>query len=226
MADDRDASKRAAGYAAAERVEEGMLLGLGTGSTVAFLLDALGERIAGGLRIRAVATSLATERRARELGIPVEDFAPLAAVDLVIDGVDEIDPAFRAIKGGGGALLREKIVATSAARMIAIADSAKPVARLGGFPLPIEVLGFARGFVTARIAALGGVATPRAGTLSDQGNPLLDCRFTEPFAPETLAAELDALPGVLAHGLFLTQIDELCVGGPDGAEWREKEPAA
>ena len=218
---DPDDEKRCAARAAAACVEGGMLVGIGTGSTVAFLIDALGERVAAGLAIRAVATSLATEARARRSGIPIESFAPLAAVDLAIDGVDEIDPALRAIKGGGGALLREKIVAEAASRMIAIADSSKPVERLGAHPVPLEVLEYARGFVTARVAALGGRAAVRAGALTDQGNPLLDCHFGFIDDPEALAAQLAAIPGVLAHGLFLTEVDALCIGKNGTAVWYE-----
>jgi ribose 5-phosphate isomerase A len=223
---DHDEDKRCAARAAAGRVEDGMLLGLGTGSTVAFLLDALGERVADGLRIRAVGTSLATEARARELGIAVESFSPLDAVDLAIDGVDEIDPAFRAIKGGGGALLREKVVAQAATRMIAIADGSKSVDRLGvHHPVPLEVLAFARGFVASRVMALGGEPVVRPGALTDQGNPLLDCHFGAIDDPEALAAKLAAIPGVLAHGLFLGEVDVLCVGKNGTAHWYEAHRA-
>jgi ribose 5-phosphate isomerase A len=218
----RDEEKRRAARAAAHCVEDGMLVGVGTGSTVAYLIDALGERVAAGLSIRAVATSVATEARGRSLGIAFEPFAPLASVDLAIDGVDEIDGALRAIKGGGGALLREKIVAQAATRMIAIADTSKRVAVLGTHPLPLEVLDFARGFVSARVDALGGEARLRKGALTDQGNPLLDCHFGAIDDPERLAANLEAIPGVLAHGLFLREIDTLCVGTDEQTHWYER----
>ncbi len=217
----QDAEKRCAARAAAERVEDGMLVGIGTGTTVAFLIDALAERVAGGLSIRAVGTSIATETYARALGIPIEPFAPLASVDLAIDGVDEIDGAFRAIKGGGAALLREKVIAQAATRMIAIADSSKLVTALGAQPVPLEILDFARGFVMARVAALGGEAKLRVGALTDQGNPLLDCHFGAIEDAERLGAELQAIPGVFAHGLFLSEVDALCVGTNDGAHWHE-----
>lgn len=227
MGDDREAGKRNAARAAAGQVSDGMLLGIGTGTTVAHLLDALAVRIREGLSIRAVATSLATERRARELGIGIESFAPLAAVDLAIDGVDEVDAAFRVIKGGGGALLREKVVAQAAARMIAIADAAKQVEMLGATaPVPVEVLAFAQAFVTARITKLGGRAVPRGEARTDQGNPLLDCHFGAIEDPERLAGELQAIPGVLAHGLFLHEIDALCIGTPAGAQWIDKRNTA
>ncbi len=224
-AENREAGKRTAARAAAERVEDGMLVGLGTGTTVAHLLDALALRVRDGLSIRCVATSVATERRARELGIAVESFAPLSAVDLAIDGVDEIDPQFRVIKGGGGALLREKVVAQAAARMIAIADEGKQVATLGA-PVPVEALDFALGFAVARIEALGGRAVARGDVRTDQGNPLLDCHFSAISDADALARELAAIPGVLAHGLFLDEIDLLCLGGADGARWIDKRIAA
>ena len=220
--ENRVSEKRIAARAAVQRVEDGMLVGLGTGSTVAFLLDALGERVRAGLRIRTVATSLATELRARALGIIVEPFASLSALDLAIDGVDEVDPDFRAIKGAGGALLREKVVAQAAARMIAIADGSKPVGQLGAAPIPVEVLDFARGFVAARIAELGGSAILREGALTDQGNPLLDCSFGPIADPERLAAALQAVPGVLGHGLFLDEIDSVCIGTSGGAQWQDR----
>jgi ribose 5-phosphate isomerase A len=225
--DVREAGKRNAARAAADRIEDGMLVGIGTGTTVAHLLDAMAARVRDGLAIRAVATSLATERRAHVLGIPIESFAPLTAVDLGIDGVDEIDGSFRAIKGGGGALLREKIVAQAAVQMIAIADAAKQVEVLGIVaPVPVEVLGFAQSFVTARIAELGGRAEPRGDARTDQGNPLLDCYFGAIEDPEQLASELQAIPGVLAHGLFLHEIDALCIGTPIGAQWIDKRKTA
>lgn len=205
-----------------------MIVGLGTGSTAAFAIEALGERIAQGLRVSTAATSLATERAARAAGIEVLDFAGLAHVDLVIDGADEIDPQFRAIKGAGGALLREKIVAASARRMICVVDATKPVDQLGiGKPLPIEVLPFALGFVSAAITSLGGDPVLRrtaegSPSQSDQGNLLIDCGFG-PIADLTaLAMELSVIPGLLGHGLFLTEIDALFVGGPGGVIKRER----
>ncbi|USI72421.1 ribose-5-phosphate isomerase RpiA [Sphingomonas morindae] len=209
--------KRRAAEAAVAEIEPGMLVGLGTGSTAAFAIAALGRRVAGGLAVRAVATSLATEAAAVAAGIAMLDFADVAAVDLVIDGADEVDPALRAIKGAGGALLREKIVAESAGRMLCIIDDSKRVSQLGRGPLPVEVLPFARRFVTDRLAALGcePVLRVRAGApvLSDQGNLLIDCRFGPIDAPAALADQLAALPGVMGHGLFLREIDFLFCGG-------------
>ena len=161
MADSPEAQKRAAALAALAEVQAGMLVGLGTGTTAAHLIDALGERVRQGLAIRAVATSLATGDHAGRAGIPLLDMGDIATVDLAIDGVDEIDPQFRAIKGGGGALLREKIVATAATRMIAIADGSKAVSQLRR-AVPIEVLPFARASVERHLRDLGGDPVWRA----------------------------------------------------------------
>lgn len=225
---DRIAGKRAAAEAAVAEIEAGMIVGLGTGTTAAFAITALGRRVADGLAISAAATSLDTERAARAAGIAIIPFEEIGRVDLAIDGADEIDGAFRAIKGGGGAMLREKIVAASAERMICIVDGGKPVAKLGR-PLPVEVLPFARAFVSDRIARLGG--TPRLRTrpdgyplLSDQANLILDCDFGPIEDPAKLAEALDALPGLLGHGLFLSEIDALFVGDGDRVIRRERSP--
>ncbi len=222
-----DRAKREAAEAAVAEIASGMLVGLGTGSTAAFAIAALGRRVREGLQVTAVGTSLATEAAARAAGIAMLDFADVAHTDLVIDGADEIDPAFRAIKGGGGAMLREKIVATSAARMICIVDSGKTVATLGTRPLPIEVLPFARNFVSDAVRALGGEPIVRMmpdGTpvLSDQANLLIDCRFGPITDPAGLASALTAVPGMLGHGLFLTEIDALFVGRDEGTARLER----
>jgi ribose 5-phosphate isomerase A len=213
-----DTEKRIAAAAAADLVEDGMTVGLGTGSTVAFLLPALAAR--GVTGIRCVATSVATEDQARGLGIPVEEFDSLTQLDIAIDGADEVTPDGWLIKGGGGAHLREKIVAAAAERVIVIADAGKQVARLGRGPLPVEVLPFAAGFVTQRIERLGAAVSLRmagdAGYRTDQDNVVLDCRFGAIEDPYALAAALSAIPGVLEHGLFLDEIDVAYVGGADG----------
>jgi len=205
----REAEKCAAAKAAIAEVEAGMLVGLGTGTTAAFAIAALGRRVAEGLAVRTVATSLATARAAEAAGLAVLDFADCASVDLCIDGVDEIDPTFRAIKGGGGAMLREKIVAASATRMIAIADGSKRVATLTR-AVPIEILPFARESVLAALRRIGGTPVLRAGT-SDQANLLADCGFADMSDLAALAATLDAVPGLLGHGIFLGEIDVLIV---------------
>ncbi|MDB5688578.1 MAG: rpiA [Sphingomonas bacterium] len=224
---DLDREKAAAARAAVAEVRDGMIVGIGTGSTVAFAIAALAERCAQGLRVTGVATSLRSDAIARAAGIAMIDFADRATVDLAIDGVDEIDGRLRAIKGAGGAMLREKIVAAAAPRMIAIADSRKLVDRLGQAPLPVEVLPFARRFVQRRIEELGGAPHMRedaAGSpyRTDQGNGVLDCGFGRIHAAAELAAGLSAIPGIMGHGLFVGEIDALYVGRGDTAEYRER----
>jgi ribose 5-phosphate isomerase A len=223
---ERDREKEAAARAAVAEVRDGMIVGLGTGSTVAFAIETLAERCRSGLDVRAVATSVRTEAIARQSGIEMLDFSTFAGVDLCIDGVDEIDPAFRAIKGAGGAMLREKIVARAAVRMIAIADSSKAVARLGRAPVPVEFLPFARGFVSGEIEKLGGGQMLRMSAgeayVTDQGNPVFDCAFGAIDVADELAASLSAIPGVLGHGLFIREIDALYLGKGGSVEIRER----
>lgn len=210
-------AKALAAASAVGLVEPGMLVGLGTGSTAALAVEALARRAAGGLNVRCVATSLASDALARQRGLDVIAFDDVAAVDLAIDGADEVDPQLRAIKGAGGAFLREKIVARAAARMICIVDRAKQVAALGKRPIPVEVLPFARSFVSQAIAQLGGSAVLREG-ISDQGNMILDCQWEVLSDLARLDRQLSDVPGLLGHGLFLSEIDELHVGGLSGVE--------
>jgi ribose 5-phosphate isomerase A len=191
-----DEEKRLAAEAAAELIESGMTIGLGTGSTVAHLLPAIARR--GLADIRCVATSVATEEQARELGIPVEEFDSLQRLDIAIDGTDEVTPDGWLIKGGGGAHLREKIVAAAAARFVVICDSSKPVEALCG-PVPLELFGFG---AASTLGRLGGTVelrdiprSPDGGVIADYHGPGLD-------DPAALAARLEADPGVAAHGLF------------------------
>jgi ribose 5-phosphate isomerase A len=207
----QDTDKKAAALAAADEVQTGMVVGLGTGSTAAFLIDALGRRLADGLKFRAVATSIASERQASGLGIPVLPFSEAANIDLAIDGADEIDPELRAIKGAGGAMLREKCVAAAAARMVVIADSSKKVSQLGtSMPVPCETLPFAQAFVGRALADLGARVVLRtkdgAPYRTDQDNLILDCHFGPIADPAGLAASLSSIPGMLGHGLFVTEI--------------------
>lgn len=207
-----EADKRAAALAAVEEVRDGMIVGLGTGSTAAFAIAAIGERVREGLRITAVATSLATEVAARAAGIAVIDLP--ARIDLTIDGVDEIDARLRAVKGAGGAMLREKIVAQASARMVVIADGSKYVGAIGAAKVPVEVLPFARDFVGRRLEALGSAATLRE-VETDQGNLVLDCVFPHDIDHARLAREIGAIPGALGHGLFLREVSAayLATGG-------------
>ncbi len=202
-----DDDKKAAADAAVAEVRDGMLVGLGTGSTAAFAIRRLGERVANGLSIRAVATSAASEALAREVGIEIVDFATVSHVDLTIDGADEVDSRLFAIKGAGGAMLREKIVAASSARMVVIADASKRVVRIGAAKLPVEVLPFAAAYVLRVLAEMNGAPVVRADYRTDQGNLVADCRFAPPDDIRTLASTLSAIPGVLGHGLFLDEVD-------------------
>lgn len=223
-----DEMKRRAAAAAVEEVRQGMVIGLGTGSTAAFVIERLGRRVADGLAVTAVATSRQTEAAARTAGIPIVPLAVLSEVDLCIDGVDEIDPVLRAVKGGGGAMLIEKIVASMAHRNIAVADASKRVQRLGSRPIPLEVLPAAQAFVAARIADLGVTAVARRGAeaafITDSGNAILDCRFDAIHDPAALAAALSAIPGVFGHGLFVTEIDALYLADPSGGIAFETRP--
>jgi ribose 5-phosphate isomerase A len=221
--------KRLAAIAAADQVRDGMLVGLGTGSTAAFLIDELVRRRQDGLRIDAVATSLASERQAIDGGLTVRPFDDVARVDLCIDGADEIDAACRAIKGAGGAMTREKIVAAAAGRMVVIADGSKKVDRLGGVPVPVEVLPFGRAFVERMLVEAGGdPLLRRAGRdlyLTDQGNPILDTHFPTIADPVALAAMLSTIPGVVGHGLFLDEVDAAYLA-TDGVVARIERPVA
>ncbi len=202
-----DDDKKAAAVAAVAEVREGMLVGLGTGSTAAFAIEALGDRVAQGLQVRAVVTSEASGKLAREVGIDVLDFADIAHVDLTIDGADEIDSRCFAIKGAGGAMLREKIVAASSARMIVIADGSKRVERIGAAKLPVEVLPFAASYVMRVLADMGAAPVIRSKYRTDQGNLVVDCHFATLDDPRATAATLSAIPGIFGHGLFLDEVD-------------------
>jgi ribose 5-phosphate isomerase A len=198
--DSADAEKRAAARAAAEFVEDGMFVGLGTGSTVAHLLPAIAER---ELKIRCVSTSVATEDQARELGIPVEPFEGVDRLDLAIDGADQIAPDGWLVKGGGGAHVREKIVAAAAERFVVIADSSKPVERIVA-PIPLELLRYG---LDATLRHLGDAKlrdvppSPDDGLIADYGGDVGD--------PADLAARLAAVPGVVDHGLFPPELSSV-----------------
>jgi ribose 5-phosphate isomerase A len=216
---------------AVDEVRDGMIVGLGTGSTAAFVIEEIGKRVGAGLKITGVATSLATDALARTAGIAMRGFDDVAAIDLAIDGIDAIDPQMRAVKGRGGAMLREKIIASAAARMIAVADASKSVARLTNTLLPVEVLPFARAFVGLRLMGIGAPGLLRVtsdGTpwLTDQGNLVLDCDISGCSDLAGLGVALDATPGVLGHGLFLDEVDALYVGLSDGSVTRSERNSA
>ncbi|HEX9794839.1 MAG TPA: ribose-5-phosphate isomerase RpiA [Planctomycetota bacterium] len=217
-------SKAAAGARAAALVADGMHLGLGTGSTVSHFLDALAGRVrAEGLKVSGVPTSEATATRARELGLAITSLDEVQVLDLVVDGADEVDLEFRLVKGGGGALLREKIVAAAGKRVAIIVGEGKRVARLGTtFLLPVEILPFGHRVTTAKVAACGCLPFLRRTEgdrpfVTDNGNWILDCKFAEGIEkPEALHAQVSQIPGVAEIGLFLGLCDVLIVGGHDG----------
>jgi ribose 5-phosphate isomerase A len=218
-----DAAKRAAGYAAAELVGSGMLVGLGTGSTAKFVVERLGARVRDeGLRFTGVPTSEATAAQARGFGIPLAE--PDAALDLALDGADEIEQGtLRLIKGLGGALLREKIVAQLARRFVIVADESKLVTVLGErAPLPVEVSAYGLAATTRRVAELGGAPVLRraadgAAFRTDGGNAILDCPGFAPIRdPFTLQRDLRAIAGVFETGLFVAMASEALVAGADG----------
>ncbi len=200
--------KEAAGRAAAKLVREGDIVGLGTGSTAYFAVVALGERVKAGLKIIGIPTSVHTADLARAVGIPLTTLDDHPEIDITIDGADEVDPKLNLIKGGGGALTREKVVASASKKMVVVADSGKVVAVLGKFPLPVEVIAFARTVVERKIVALGGspklrVKADGSPFVTDNGNEILDCSFGKIADPPALARELSVTPGVVEHGLFI-----------------------
>jgi ribose 5-phosphate isomerase A len=225
----QDSLKREAAAKALEFVTSGMKLGLGTGSTAEAFLELLGPRVRGGLTVDCAATSERTAQKARALGIPLGELDALCPLDLTIDGADEADRALNLIKGAGAALLREKIVAASSRAMIVIADETKLVARLGKFPLPVEVVPFGRGSTALRIKdaarALGyedmSIQLRMAGDApvkTDGGNVVYDCAFGAIKDAAALASALSAIPGVVEHGLFIGIATTLLIAHPGEVE--------
>src|ERR1700756_2074562 len=206
MANDQE--KEAAARASLQFVKDGQVVGLGTGSTAAYFIKLLGEQVQNGLRVRGIPTSVRSRELALSLGIPLITLDDCQEIDVTVDGADEVDPQLRLIKGGGGALLREKIVASATKQLIIVADASKQVQRLGKFPLPVEVIKFAQALVAKRIAALGAdVQLRKDGDgkpyVTDENNHVLDCRFGEIRDADWLARELSDMPGVVEHGLFI-----------------------
>jgi ribose 5-phosphate isomerase A len=231
-----DQFKRQAAEHAITLVEPDMTLGLGTGSTAAHFVDLLGQRVRDGLKVVCVATSRATQAQAEGLDIPLVDLDQLASLDLTVDGADEIDPSLRLIKGGGGALLYEKIVAMASRRMVVIADHTKRVAALGAFSLPVEIVPFGAGTtrhlvegLAAGVGCTGRIALRLLQDgqpfITDSGHHILDCAFGRIPEPEALDAALKMVPGVMENGLFLNIADAAIVAGPDGVELWEREGA-
>lgn len=229
-----DALKLAAAERALKYVEPGMKLGLGTGSTAAKFVDLLGPKVKAGLDVICVATSKETQTRAEALGIRMTTLDELPFLDLTVDGADQVDEELRLIKGGGGALLHEKIVATASGRMIVIADSTKKVATLGSHPLPLEVVQFGltatRNMVIAMAADAGceGEITLRKRAdgkpfVTDSGNYILDCAFGRIEEPEDLDEALKLIPGVVENGMFIGIADLAIIAGPDGISYLGQE---
>lgn len=203
-----DQEKEAAARASLQFVKDGQVVGLGTGSTAAHFIKLLGDEVKKGLRIRGIPTSVRSKELAESLGIPLITLDDCQDIAVTVDGADEVDPKLRLIKGGGGAMLREKIVASATRKLVIVADATKQVQTLGKFPLPVEVIRFAQALVAKRITALGAYVGLRMGDdgkpyVTDENNHILDCRFGQIQDPEGLARELSMMPGVVEHGLFI-----------------------
>lgn len=224
----QDAAKQAAADAAAAMIEDGMVVGLGSGSTLLRFVRSLGKRCAAGLKVTGVPTSEATRLLAIEVGVPVMDLNDAGPLDIVFDGADEIDPEGQMVKGGGGYLLWEKIVATAGSRFIAIIDDTKTKDVLGQFPLPLEISRFGwraterlvrgllveSGYLDPAIRLRGGEDLP---FITDSGNYILDCALGAIVHPEALAIALNRIPGVIENGLFIDIACSAIIGQPDGS---------
>lgn len=207
--------KQLVAKATLQYVQADTILGVGTGSTVDCFIDALAE---SGIRLRgAVSSSVRSEKKLRDIGVPIVDLNEVEGLSLYVDGADEIDPAFNLIKGGGGALTREKIVAQASAQFVCIADESKRVKTLGAFPLPVEVLPMARELVARQLAALGGQVRLREGFVTDNGNVILDVHGLSITDPKALEAQINNWPGVVTNGIFALRPADVClIGGKNG----------
>lgn len=219
---DRERMKQLAGQRAAQEVQDRMVLGLGTGSTVYYFLQELGRMVHEGLRITGVPTSVQTAQLATQLAIPLTTLEAHPELDLAVDGADEVDDDLNLIKGAGGALLREKIIAASAARFLVVVDDSKLVHQLGTrFPVPVEVVPFGSTSAARALEGLGARVTLRRGAngqtwLSDNGNYILDCHFGPIADPVALQQQLLAIPAVIDSGLFLGMTDMVIIGHTEG----------
>lgn len=205
MANDQE--KEAAARASLRFIQDGNIVGLGTGSTAAHVVRLLAERVHAGLKVRGIPTSTGTRDLAASLGVPLTTLEEFQQIDVTIDGADEFDPQLNLTKGGGGALLREKIIASASRQLVIITDSSKQVKVLGKFPLPVEVIPFAEALIAKRIAALGATVKIRQRDgrvfITDEGHHILDCNFGEIPDPPALARQLSDMPGIVEHGLFI-----------------------
>ncbi len=213
--------KQLVGEKATEYIKDGMIVGLGTGSTAFFAIQKIGQLVKEGLNIHGVPTSKATEQLARELNIPLLDIADVRSIDLTIDGADEFDPNKQLIKGGGGALLREKIVASISKVFVCIADANKSSEVLGSFPLPVEVTPFAYQVTAFQLEKLG--CTPKLRMtdgqpfVTDNQNYILDCKFDKIEDPSALTIEINQIPGVVENGLFTNIATRIVCNTADGS---------
>jgi ribose 5-phosphate isomerase A len=218
----QDEAKALVGKRAVEFVQDGMAVGLGTGSTSTLFIKALGERVKQGLKIRCVASSDASHNLAASLGMDITTLDKLPELDVYIDGADEVAPGLTLIKGGGGAMLREKIVASSAKKFIVVVDQTKVVKVLGRFPLPVEVIKMALPLVHSKLAALGLNPSQRPAKsgdgpyLTDEGNYILDCACGQIPDPAATAAAIRDIVGVVEHGLFLNMASLALIAGDGG----------
>lgn len=212
--------KKLAADRAVDYIEDGMTVGLGTGSTAYWAIQQIGERVRSGLQIQAVASSEASEQLAKELGIPIVSFHEIRVIDVYIDGADEVDSQWNLIKGGGGALLREKICAYNSNKFMVIVDDSKLVHRLGKFPLPVEIVPFAHSLTLRQIEKLHVQASLRMKDgqlfISDNGNYIADCSFEAIDDPKSLHDQLNQIPGVVDNGLFIRMATQVVVGHQDG----------
>jgi len=216
MANERE--KEAAARASLRFVKDGQVVGLGTGSTAVHFIRLLGEQVKNGLRIRGIPTSDRSGQQAASLGIPLTTLDENPEIDVTVDGADEVDPRLRLIKGGGGALLREKVVASATRQYVIIADETKRVPVLGKFPLPVEVIKFAQTVVLKRISKLGAEVTLRRQAdgkpyLTDENNYILDCHFGQITDADGLARQLSDMPGIVEHGLFIGMASVVLLAG-------------
>lgn len=218
----QDQQKKLAAEEAVKWIKDGMVVGLGSGSTVNWMLEKLGEKVQQGLQITGIPSSKKTERLAKQLGIPLTDFSSVSRIDIAIDGADEVDRQFNLIKGGGGSLVREKIVDAHATEFIVIVDESKLVSTLGKFPLPVEVLPFGWELTARAIAELGCEPKIRERNgerfISDNGNYILDCQFNSIQNPQQLHEQLKQMTGVVETGLFVQMADRIIIGKEQTAE--------
>ena len=217
-----DTEKAVAARKSLEYVKDGMIVGLGSGSTATFAIQFLGEMVRDGLKIRGIPTSRASRDLARTLGIPLTSFDEVSYTDVTIDGADEVAPGLALTKGGGGALLHEKIVAAASHRLVIVADEHKIVERLGRFPLPVEVIPFAASPVRKKLEDIGAhpmlrMAKDGSSYITDEGNYIFDCHYGEILDPAAVAHTIKSMTGVVEHGLFLGLASVAIIAGPDGA---------